>query len=526
MIRVQNIKLYMDEKEDKLKNKAARKLRIPEENIIEIKIARKSLDARDKERIFFVYALDVKIKNEDAFLKKSKKFSKSEEVSYKLPKGSVKLKNRPVVVGFGPCGIFAALILSYMGLNPIVIEQGEEVFERTKTVEKFMNKGELNVFSNTLFGEGGAGTFSDGKLTTRIKDRRAAKVLSEFVDAGAPEEIVYLAKPHIGTDKLSYVVKNLREKIKTMGGSVFFGKRLTDIIVEDGKISGIMVNENERIDTENVVLASGHSAREVYKLLYEKGVEMSRKAFAVGVRVEHKQEMINEVQYGKEAPYAADYKLTYTTSEKRGVFSFCMCPGGEVLPAVSEEGCLCVNGMSRFLRDKENANSAILVQVFPEDFGDENPLSGIEFQRRFEKAAFKAGGENYFAPIQLMKDFMAGQKSEKIGSIKPSYRPGVNFCNLEEILPDFVSRALKEAFPEFERKMKGFMAEDAVITALEGRSSSPVRIERDKETGESISIKGLYPAGEGAGYAGGIVSSAVDGIVIAEKIFINNKSTT
>ena len=524
MIRVQNVKLYMDETEEKLKSKAARKLRLPEEDIIEIKISRKSLDARDKERIFFVYALDVKIKNEDAFLKKSRKFSKAEEIIYKLPRGKANLKNPPVVVGFGPCGMFTGLILSYLGLNPIIIEQGEDVFERTKTVEEFLNGGKFNEQSNTLFGEGGAGTFSDGKLTTRIKDKKALKVLEEFVEAGAPKEILYLSKPHLGTDKLSFIVKNIREKIKTLGGSVFFNKCLTDIIIENGAVKGIVINGEEKIDTENLILASGHSARDLYKLLYEKGVKMSPKAFAVGVRVEHKQEMVNAIQYGEEAPYAADYKLTSKTSDGRGVFSFCMCPGGEVVPAVSEKGYLCVNGMSSFARDKDTANSAILVQVFPEDFKGESPLSGIDFQRELEKKAFIKGGENYFAPIQLMKDFMAGRETKSLGEIIPTYKPGIKFCNLEDILPDFMVKSLKEAFCDFDKKMKGFMTDDAVITAIEARSSSPVRIERDKISGESLSVKGLYPAGEGAGYAGGIVSSAVDGINTAEKVFINNRA--
>ncbi len=523
MIRVQNIKLYMDEAESLLRSKAAKKLKIPEADVIDFAIRRKSLDARDKERIFFVYALDVKIKNEDAFLKKNRKFSKAEKIVYKLPKGRAELENPPVVAGFGPCGMFAALILAYMGLNPVVIEQGEDVSHRKETVEAFLNGGTLNKYSNTLFGEGGAGTFSDGKLTTRIKDKRAVKVLKELVNCGAPEEIIYLAKPHLGTDKLSDIVANLREKIKSMGGQVLFGKRLTDIVIENGAVSGIIVNEHEFVKTENLILAVGHSAREIYELLHEKNIKMSQKPFAMGVRVEHDQKMINQVQYGDEAPYAADYKLTCATSEGRGVFSFCMCPGGEVIPAVSEEGCLCVNGMSRFARDGKNANSAILVQVFPEDFKDESPLAGIELQRKFERKAFEAGGGDYTAPVQLMKDFMADRKSFGAGEIIPSYGRGVKYTEMKGILPDFMEKALREAFPVFDRKMKGFMTDDAVITAIEGRSSSPVRIDRDSRTGESLSLKGLYPAGEGAGYAGGIVSSAVDGIIAAEKVFINNR---
>ena len=524
MIRVGEIKLAIGESETLLKEKIRKKLHIHSADIIEQRIYKKALDARRKEEIQYVYTVDIKVKNEKKILEhtKGKNITITPDMTYYFPQGKSSLKTRPVVVGFGPAGMFAGLLLAEMGLCPIILERGEEVDKRTKTVEDFWQGKGLNSESNVQFGEGGAGTFSDGKLTARSKDIRCRKVLEEFAEAGAPAEILYDNKPHIGTDKLKEVVKNIRKKIIALGGEIYFESKVTDFKIIDGKIKAVVVNESERINTDAVILAIGHSARDTFELLYKRGVYMEQKPFAMGVRIEHPQEMINTAQYGtlaKKLP-PADYHLTYTTSKGRGVYTFCMCPGGYVVGAASEKGKIAINGMSEYKRDGINANSALLVQVFPQDFGSEHPLAGIQLQRTLEEKAFQKG--EGFAPIQLVGDFLKGEVSQNLGVVKSTYRPKTTFCNIKEILPEYMTEALQEAIVEFGKKLKGFDREDAVLTAIESRSSSPVRIVRNRER-ECVSVEGLYPTGEGAGYAGGIVSAAIDGVIAAEKVFQKGK---
>lgn len=526
MIRISGIKLKPDD--SNIKKVVAAELKVKDDDIKNITIRKKSLDARKKDDIHYIYALDVELKSGDGIIKKMKKRKGSVEISlssykrYSLPKGTPSTKYRPVVAGFGPAGMFAALVLAEKGLCPIVIERGKDVDSRTEDVENFWKGGKFNPESNVQFGEGGAGTFSDGKLTTRIKDPRSSFVVDEFIEAGAPEEIAYDAKPHIGTDKLKGVVKNIRKKIVELGGEVRFECRLKEIKSSAGKVTGVLTDKG-LIETDSLVLAVGHSARDTFYELADEGITLERKPFAVGVRIEHRQSDINSAQYGEAAKMLppADYMLTYTTKKGRGVYTFCMCPGGYVVAAASEEGRLVVNGMSEYARDSENANSALLVQVMPEDFPSEEPLAGVEFQRIIEEKAFKAGGSNYCAPIQRLGDFLEGKVSETEGTVHHSYVPGIRFANLNDVLPDFVCEAIKEAIPNLGRKLKGFDSPDAILTGAETRSSSPVRIVRDG-SGQSVSLKGLYPTGEGAGYAGGIVSAAVDGVRQAENI-INMK---
>lgn len=524
MIRVSNLKLNLKEEKELLKKKAAKRLRLDPSSILSWKIERESIDARKKGQIHFLYTVDIEVCQEGRILKHihDKDVTRAVEFHYHMPEGVCEIKKRPIVIGFGPAGMFAALLLAEMGLKPIVLERGEPVESRTQTVEQFWKEGKLNQESNVQFGEGGAGTFSDGKLTTRIKDMRCKKVLEELVLAGAPEEILYTAKPHIGTDRLKSVVKNIRNKIIDLGGEVHFSAKVTDFILEQEQITGVCINGETKLESDDIVLAIGHSARDTFELIYEKGFALAQKPFAVGVRIEHPQAMINEAQYGEEKENKklgpADYKLTYRSSAGRSVYTFCMCPGGEVVAAASEEGMIATNGMSSYARDGENANSALLVQVFPEDFGGVHPLQGMYFQRDLEKKAFEAGGSSYIAPGQLVGDFLEGKCGE-LGEIKGTYQPGVVMANLKEILPDFITEALKEAIPQMGKKLKGFDRRDALMTAVESRSSSPIRILRQETDGQSINRKGIYPTGEGAGYAGGIVSAAVDGIAAAEKIF-------
>jgi len=432
---------------------------------------------------------------------------------------------RPVVIGSGPAGMFAGVILAQAGMKPIILERGKPVPERQKDVEMFWKLGKLNKNSNVQFGEGGAGTFSDGKLMSGIKkDIYTDKVLKEFVEAGAPEEILYLAKPHIGTDNLAIVVQNIRKKIESLGGEYRFESRFTNFEAKDDKISAIQFikeeNETNTLSCDDVILALGHSSRDTFEMLYEKGVNIEQKAFSVGARIEHKQEMINRSQYGKFAAHkalgAADYKLFCHLGNGRGAYTFCMCPGGEVVAAASEEGGVVTNGMSEFARDKENANAALLVGVEKEDFGSKHPLAGMYFQRKIEERAFELGGKSYKAPAQLVGDFLQGKSSDKKGSVNPTYSCGVIFSDISTIYPKYITETMRAAIKDFDRKLKGFACSDAVITAAETRSSSPIRIIRD-ENFES-SVKGLYPCGEGAGYAGGIMSAAVDGIKTALKI--------
>ena len=463
-------------------------------------IRKKSVDARFG-KVSFVYTIEVAEKGFD--------FQKTKRLD--VPK--VEVSKRPVVVGSGPCGLFAAYILALAGARPILLERGEAVEDRKQTVDLFWHKSAFNPRSNVQFGEGGAGTFSDGKLTTRISDPLCAEVLNVFCECGADEEILYLAKPHLGTDNLIKIVKNLREKIISLGGEVHFNEQLTEIVAEKGKI--VKAVGNAEYDTDTIVLAIGHSARDTFDMLYSKGVDMIAKAFSVGVRIEHPQIEVDRCQYGEYARLpqlgAADYNMSYHTESGRGVYTFCMCPGGTVVAAASEENSVVTNGMSFHARDGVNANSAFLVSVTPDDFG-KNPLDGVAFQRKIERAAFDISAD-YKAPCQLVGDFLKGKNSSSFGSVSPSYLPGVTFAETDSYLPGFVCESMREALPAFSRKLKFFGMADAVMTGPETRSSSPVRICRDDKLQSNIA--GLYPAGEGAGYAGGIMSAAVDGIKVA-----------
>jgi len=522
-IRINNIAIKLDQDKNILRKKIAKKLKLKEEEIKSFKILKESVDARKKHDIKFVYCIEVECDNEEKLVEKLKDNDvKMEKQSYdiEVTSGEEELENRPVVVGFGPAGIFAALTLAEKGYKPIVIERGEDVDKRTETVDNFWKTGKLNLESNVQFGEGGAGAFSDGKLTTRIKDRRCDYVLRKFVEAGAPEEITYLAKPHVGTDLLKGVVKNIREKIKSLGGDVLFSHKLEKVNHENGQLKSIIVNGKE-IPCNNLILAVGHSARDTYEMLYENKLEIQPKAFAIGVRIEHPQEIINISQYGDmhthEKLKAAEYKLVYQSKNlNRAVYSFCMCPGGVVVAAASEEGRLVSNGMSYHARDLDNANSALVVTVSPDDFEGDSPLRGMEFQRKYEKLAYDLSG-SHKAPIQLVGDFMEDRISTELGSVKPSYTGGYIFEDLRKCLPSYVVEALKEAIVDFDKKIKGYGNKDAVLTGIETRTSAPIRMLRD-ETLQSTSIKGIYPTGEGAGFAGGIISAAVDGMKAAEKI--------
>lgn len=523
-IRINNMNLHLDDDLDVLEKKICKKLNISKEDINKINIIKRSVDARKKNDIRVNFSVDVICDKEKKILSrihdKDVKIEEENKIEEIYP-GTKELKFRPVVVGFGPAGIFAALTLARKGYKPIVYERGEDVYNRTVTVEKFWKTGELNLESNVQFGEGGAGTFSDGKLTTRIKDYRCAFVLDEFIKAGAPEEIRYESKAHVGTDLLKDVVKNIREEIKRLGGEVNFNSKLEKIIYYGSNLKSIVVN-GEEISCTALVLAIGHSSRDTYEMLYKEKVSMDAKAFAIGVRIEHPQELINISQYGDNYNHpklqAADYRLTYQSERlKRGVYSFCMCPGGVVVAAASEEGRLVSNGMSYHARDLENANSALVVTVSPEDFEGTSPLRGMEFQRHYESLAFKLGGGNYRAPIQLVGDFMKDRISTKLGKVIPSYTAGYEFRELKNCLPDYVVEALKEGIEYFDKKIKGYASEDAVLTGIETRTSAPVRLNRN-ESLESVNVIGLYPTGEGAGFAGGIISAAVDGIKVAEHI--------
>lgn len=520
MIRIRQINVAIDEDENELITKCAKKLKTNKENIEEYKIVKKSIDARDKQNIVFCYEVDIKAKNEDEILRKnkSKDIFEASNTQYEFKiTGKQKMKNRPVIVGSGPAGLFCGYMLASYGYKPIIIERGEQIEKRVKTVETFWKEGNLNKESNVQFGEGGAGTFSDGKLNTLVKDKmgRNKKVLEMFVEAGAPNEILYLNKPHIGTDLLRNVIINLRNKIINMGGDIRYNSCLTNIEIQDSHIKSIEINNNEKIETEVLILAIGHSARDTFRMLNKNKIKMEPKPFAVGVRVQHPQEKINYSQYGKfkDMLPPATYKLTYHSSNGRGVYSFCMCPGGYVVNASSEDRRLAINGMSNHSRDSKNANSAIVVTVIPNDFNG-NLFGGLEFQEKLEEKTYEIGKGKI--PIQTLKDFMENKKTEKIGSVELEMKGDYSLANLNEILPDYIAESLKEAFINFDKKIKGFADGDTILAAIETRTSSPVRILRD-ELGQS-NIKGIYPAGEGAGYAGGIMSAAMDGLKVAESI--------
>jgi len=509
---------------------AAAKLRVAAGDIGGVRIIRRSVDARDKRDVLLVYSAEVGLMG-DMSLSGYRKIKdavilddgqEQEDITRELPRGNRKIHNRPIVIGSGPAGLFAGLILAQYGYKPLILERGYDVDKRSEAISTFFGTGAFDEHSNIQFGEGGAGTFSDGKLTTRVKDKRISAVLKAFVEQGAPEEILYLSKPHIGTDILKTVVKNLRNRIIALGGEVRFACQVTDLLVENGAATAVVVNGNETIRSNVIIAALGHSARDTYRMLYEKGVSITQKPFSIGVRIEHRQSMIDEAQYGSFAGHpalgAADYLLTTRSSTTgRAAYSFCMCPGGQVVAAASEKGMLVTNGMSEYKRDRENANSALVVSVSPEDFEGSHPLAGVEYQRLWEGKAYELGGRNYHAPVQLVGDFLNGKPSRALGGVKPSYSPGVNPGDLHLCLPDYITTTMKEALKDFDRKIRGFASGDAVLTGVETRTSAPVRIVR-KENLESESISNLYPIGEGAGYAGGIMSAAIDGVKAAERI--------
>jgi len=522
MIRVRQVKIEVfTNTEENLKKAVAKKLKININDLKAMQIHKQSLDARNKNEIYYVYEIDVKVKNETLILKRCHHkdifLSPDEEYRY-IPQGKQQLITRPVVVGGGPAGLFAAYLLAKHHYQPIIIERGEPVEKRLETVNNFWQTGILNPNSNVQFGEGGAGTFSDGKLNTLVKDpeNRIRYIYNTFVKYGAPQEILYSYKPHIGTDRLVTVVKNLREAIIKMGGTFLYNKTLTNLVVTHQKLTAIEVNNQEIIPCEVLILAIGHSARDTFQMLYDQKLIMTPKPFAVGIRVSHSQEMINKSQYGEKYYRhleAAPYKLTYKSSNNHGVYSFCMCPGGYVVNASSEPECLAINGMSYYQRDSQNANSAIVVTITPDDYGY-HPLAGINYQRELERQAYLLG--NGRIPIQLLKDFKNDQQSTTLGTVEPIFKGKYTLSNLNHILPSNVSQALKEAFDNFETKIHGFNADDTILAAIESRTSSPVRIERNEIF--EANIAGIYPCGEGAGYAGGITSAALDGLKVAEAI--------
>ena len=526
MIRVNEIRLALDEDEAVLKARAAKILKINEKYISSYTICKKSVDARKKDDVHFTYALDVIITLDEEQIVakcKSNKASIVKPYIYELPQNKRSSQFRPIVVGFGPAGMLAGLILAQAGAMPIILERGKDIDARQRDVNEFWTKRKLDEESNVQFGEGGAGTFSDGKLTTGIKSPYIRKVLEELYEAGAPEEILYSSKPHIGTDRLAIVVKNIRKKIESLGGEVRLECKLDKLYTANGAIQGISyIHRGERtdIETDSVIMAIGHSARDTVEMLYKLGVEIIQKPFSVGARIEHPQSLINKAQYGEFANHpklgAADYKLACHGLHERGAYTFCMCPGGTVVAAASEKEGVIVNGMSSLARDGENANSALLVGIEPKDFPSEHPLAGIYYQREIEHNAFLLAGGDYRAPAQLVGDFLQGKKSTQLGSVQPTCPTGVTLTNLDECLPQKVSATMKDAIVQMDRKLNGFNMYDAVLTAPETRSSSSVRILRDEFF--ECNIQGVYPCGEGAGYAGGIVSAAVDGIKCAHSV--------
>ena len=528
MIRLHELRLPLEHAPEALPAAVARRLGIAPAAIRELRVFKRSHDARKKNALMFIYTVDVQTDDEPRLLDQfadEPKIGRSPDMRYHfVAKAPPVLPHRPVVVGFGPAGIFAALLLAQMGFRPIVLERGKAVRERTKDTWKLWRGHQLNPESNVQFGEGGAGTFSDGKLYSQVKDPRflGRKVLEEFVKAGAPEEILYVAHPHIGTFRLVSMVERMRAEIIALGGEISFESRVTGIQIEDGAVQGVTLANGEAIMAHQVVLALGHSARDTFAMLHAAGVFMEAKPFAIGFRIEHPQTLIDQARLGPNAGNpllgAADYKLVHHTSNGRAVYSFCMCPGGQVVAATSEPNCVVTNGMSQYSRAERNANAGIVVNVSPEDFGGTNdPLAGIAFQRRLEAHAFELGGNNYEAPGQLVGDFLIGHPSTQLGRVTPSYQPGVHLTDLSTALPDFAIAAIREAIPAFDRQIRGFAMPDAVLTGVETRTSSPLRITRGDDL-QSVNIKGLYPAGEGAGYAGGILSAGIDGIRVAEAV--------
>jgi uncharacterized FAD-dependent dehydrogenase len=530
MLRLTELKLPLDHPPEALRAAILKRLELTDDTLVDFGIFKRSYDARKKHALLMVYAVDVEVKNEAALLNKfrnDRHVATTPDMEYQfVGHAPENLTERPLVVGFGPCGIFAALVLAQMGFKPIVLERGRAVRERTQDTWGLWRKHVLNPESNVQFGEGGAGTFSDGKLYSQIKDPKhlGRKVLTEFVKAGAPDEILYVSKPHIGTFRLVGMVETMRHEIEKLGGEIRFQQRVIDVLIEEGpggkRVGGVTLASGETLESHHVILALGHSARDTFEMLHMRGVYMEAKPFSIGFRIEHPQSLIDKARLGPNAGNpllgAADYKLVHHAKNGRTVYSFCMCPGGTVVAAASEPGCVVTNGMSQYSRNERNANAGIVVGITPEDFPG-GPLAGIELQRKLEACAFKLGGGNYDAPAQLVGDFIEGKPSTQLGSVEPSYQPGVHLTDLASVLPDYAIEAIREALPAFDQQIKGFAMKDAVLTGVETRTSSPVRITRGDDY-QSVNVKGLYPAGEGAGYAGGILSAGVDGIRVAEAV--------
>ncbi len=527
MLRLTEIKLPLNHDENALTAAILAKLQISAEQLHSYSVFKRGFDARKKSDIQLIYTLDLEVANEAQLLTKfasDQHVKPAPDTSYQfVAQAPAILPERPIVIGLGPCGLFAGLLLAQMGFKPIILERGKEVRERTKDTFGFWRGKELNPESNVQYGEGGAGTFSDGKLYSQVKDPKhyGRKVMSEFVAAGAPDEIMYVSKPHIGTFKLVAMVEKMRAKIVELGGEIRFSSKVDKLHIEDGQLTGLTLASGEALTSKHVVLAVGHSARDTFQMLYDQGVYIEAKPFSIGFRIEHEQSMIDECRFGPNAGNpilgAADYKLVHHCSNNRTVYSFCMCPGGTVVAAASEPGRVVTNGMSQYSRHERNANSAIVVGIDPERDYPGHPLAGIALQRQLEEQAFKVGGESYHAPAQLIGDFLKGRSSAALGEVKPSYTPGITLTDLAQVLPDFAIAAIREAIPAFDRQIKGFAKADGLLTGVETRTSSPICIKRGKDY-QSINIKGLYPAGEGAGYAGGILSAGIDGIKVAEAL--------
>jgi uncharacterized FAD-dependent dehydrogenase len=531
MLRLTEVKLPLDHAKDAIKAAIFERLGIAADDLIHYAIFRRGVDARKSHAILFIYTLDVEVRDEARILARFKKgphVTTAPDVNYHFVAQAPKvLASRPVIIGMGPAGLFAGLILSQSGFRPLILERGKAVRERAKDTFGLWRQGVLNPESNVQFGEGGAGTFSDGKLHSQIKDPKhyGRKVLEEFVKAGAPEEILYVGKPHIGTFRLVGVVEKMREAIQSLGGEIRFHSRVDDIEIENGQVRAVVLASGEHIAANHLVLAVGHSARDTFEMIHKRGIYIEAKPFSIGFRIEHPQSLIDRSRYGKNADNpllgAADYKLVHHASNGRSVYSFCMCPGGTVVAAASEPGRVVTNGMSQYSRNERNANSAIVVGISPEEDYPCDPLAGMAFQRRWESRAYELGGKNYQAPGQLVGDFLAGKPSTKFGTVQPSYTPGVHLCDLSTALPEYAIAAIREALHAFAKQIKGFDLPDAILTGVETRTSSPIRIKRNDDNLQSLNTKGLYPTGEGAGYAGGILSAAIDGIKVAEAVALS-----
>ena len=528
MLRITELKLPLDHSDESLRPAIVQRLGIADADLLDFTLFKRSYDARKKNsELQFIYTIDLQVNGEADVLERfvdDHNVNVAPDVSYKVVGHAPQdYPQRPLVVGFGPCGIFAALLLAQMGFKPIVLERGKEVRQRTKDTWGLWRKNVLNAESNVQFGEGGAGTFSDGKLYSQIKDpyHHGRKVLHEFVKAGAPEEILYVSKPHIGTFRLTGMVENMRQQIIALGGEIRFEQKVTDLLIDAERLQGVVLESGEQLHSNHVIMALGHSARDTFRMLHARNVFMEAKPFSIGFRIEHPQGIIDRARLGKYAGHpklgAADYKLVHHAKNGRSVYSFCMCPGGTVVAATSEPGRVVTNGMSQYSRNERNANSGIVVGITPEQDYPGGPLAGIELQEQLESTAYLLGGSNYQAPAQLLGDFVAGKPSTALGSVEPSYKPGVTLGDLALSLPDFAIEAIREALPAFERQIRGFSMHDAVLTGIETRTSSPLRITRGVDY-QSLNLKGLFPAGEGAGYAGGILSAGVDGVRIAEAV--------